>query len=102
MLYRFYVKNPAVHYLYIDIDIDNITENELTLQLPSWRPGRYELGNFAKNIKKFDAFNENDELLQWQKIKKDTWKVICNGAKSVKITYSYYASELNNFYRIFK
>jgi predicted metalloprotease with PDZ domain len=95
MLYRFYVKNPAVHYLYIDIDIDNITENELTLQLPSWRPGRYELGNFAKNIKKFDAFNENDELLQWQKINKDTWKVICKGAKSVKITYSYYASELN-------
>ena len=23
----------------------------LQLELPSWRPGRYEIGNFAKNIK---------------------------------------------------
>ena len=95
MHYIFYVKNPAVHYLYIDLLIDNVTENELTLQLPAWRPGRYELGNFAKNIKKFDAYNENNELLQWQKITKDSWKVICNGATSIKITYSYFASELN-------
>ncbi len=51
MHYKFYVKNPAVHYLYIDLIIDNINEDFILLQLPSWRPGRYELGNFAKNIK---------------------------------------------------
>ena len=28
-----------------------VTEAELVLELASWRPGRYELGNFAKNNK---------------------------------------------------
>jgi len=95
MQYKFYVKNPSVHYLYIDLVVDNVTENELLLQLPSWRPGRYELGNFAKNIKKFDAFNEKGELLVWTKLNKDLWKVQTNGANQVKVTYSYFATDLN-------
>jgi predicted metalloprotease with PDZ domain len=95
MQYKFYVKNPSVHYLYIDLVIDKVTENELLLQLPSWRPGRYELGNFAKNIKKFDAFNEKGELLVWTKLNKDLWKVQTNGANQVKVTYSYFATDSN-------
>ena len=30
-----------------------------TVKLPAWRPGRYELGNFAKNVKGFRVFNAN-------------------------------------------
>mgnify|MGYP000861640879 CR=1 FL=1 len=93
--YSFYQKNPASHYIYIDLFIDGIQQNELHLQLPSWRPGRYELGNFAKNIKRVDAFNQNNEALQYTKLSKDLWCVKTAGASSVKITYSYYAAELN-------
>ncbi|HEY1040069.1 MAG TPA: M61 family peptidase, partial [Bacteroidia bacterium] len=95
MHYKFYIKNPAAHYLYIDLTISNNTKQELQLQLPAWRPGRYELGNFAKNIKKFDAFNEKGELLEWTKLNKDLWSVNTNGASTIKVTYSYFASELN-------
>jgi predicted metalloprotease with PDZ domain len=90
-----YVKNPAAHYLYVDLTITNNKEEELHIQLPAWRPGRYELGNFAKNIKKFDAFNDRGELLGWTKLNKDLWVVKTKGASTVKLTYSYYASELN-------
>jgi predicted metalloprotease with PDZ domain len=95
MHYKFYIKNPAVHYLYIDLHIENNNDEFVYLQLPAWRPGRYELGNFAKNIKKFDAFNENGDLLSWEKITKDLWKVDAKSANKIKITYSYYASDLN-------
>lgn len=96
MHYRFYIKNPAAHYLYVDLTIDNVKTDVLELQLASWRPGRYELGNFSKNIKKFDAFNEKGELLTWTKANKDLWLIHTNGASSIKVTYSYYASELNS------
>jgi predicted metalloprotease with PDZ domain len=43
----------------------------LELQLPAWRPGRYELGNFAKNVKRVDVFDENDKPLVYQKSTKD-------------------------------
>lgn len=93
--YKLYLKNPAAHYIYVDLTIDNITTENLELQLPAWRPGRYELGNFAKNIKRLDAFGENAEPLNYTKSSKDKWIVSTNGNKSVKVTYSYFAFELN-------
>lgn len=67
----------------------------LFLQLASWRPGRYELGNFAKNIRGFQAFNEQGKKLMFQKVTKDLWAIEAKGLASVRISYEYYASELN-------
>ncbi|MEO8759273.1 MAG: M61 family peptidase [Bacteroidia bacterium] len=95
MQYKLYIKNPSSHYLYIDLVISNIDTDVLTLQLPAWRPGRYELGNFAKNIKKLDAFDEKNNALSYKKTSKDCWQINTNGSKQIKVTYSYYAAELN-------
>lgn len=72
-----------------------VTEAELVLELASWRPGRYELGNFAKNIKGLRAFNDKNERLALRKTRKDTWKVDCEASAYVRVEYSYYAAELN-------
>ncbi|MBX3164776.1 MAG: M61 family metallopeptidase [Bacteroidetes bacterium] len=93
--YLFYQKNPASHYVYIDMIVDNVEADKLQLQLPAWRPGRYELGNFAKNIKRVDMFNEKNEQLAYTKLNKDLWEVETKNAVRVKITYSYYVAELN-------
>ncbi len=93
--YSFYQKNPASHYIYIDMLVDAISSPSIQLQLPAWRPGRYELGNFAKNVKRVDVFNEKNEPLTYTKLSKDLWEVDTKNATSIKITYSYYAAELN-------
>ena len=93
--YCFYQKNPASHYVYIDLTIDTLNAEQLQLQLPSWRPGRYELGNFAKNIKRVDIVNEKNETLTYTKTSKDLWQVDTKSSQSIKVTYSYYAAELN-------
>lgn len=93
--YTFYQKNPASHYVYIDLEIEGLTKPTLDLQLPAWRPGRYELGNFAKNLKRLDAFGANDEILEYSKINKDLWRIQTRGNEKIKVTYSYYAAELN-------
>lgn len=67
----------------------------MQLELPSWRPGRYELGNFAKNIKGFKAFGQQNEMLVFEKTSKDTWRIQCEGHAKITIQYSYYAAELN-------
>ena len=92
--YTFYQKNPASHYIYIDMEIDQPAP-ELHLQLPAWRPGRYELGNFAKNVKRVDVFDQDGKSLTYSKQNKDLWQVNTNGASKIKVTYSYYAAELN-------
>lgn len=95
MHYKLHIKSQSSHYLYIDLVIDNVDTDTLTLQLPAWRPGRYELGNFAKNIKKLDAFGKNDSILAYKKTSKDCWQISTQGNKQIKVTYSYYAAELN-------
>jgi predicted metalloprotease with PDZ domain len=95
MKYIISYENP--HHQYIDIEFvaGNINSNELSVQLPAWRPGRYELGNFAKNIQKWAAFDENGNPLKYIKTSKDCWKVETKGIKELRIKYNYYASELN-------
>lgn len=93
--YFLYQKNPAAHYIYIDMHVENIAADTIQLQLPAWRPGRYELGNFAKNVKRVDMFNEKDEPVTYTKLNKDLWEVDTKNCSSLKITYSYYAAELN-------
>lgn len=93
--YKISLKHPASHYIDVDLTIDNISSEIIDLQLPAWRPGRYELGNFAKNIKRVDAFDEHNQVLNYSKTTKDCWVIETKGAKKVKVTYSYFTSEIN-------
>ncbi|GIS04002.1 MAG: hypothetical protein CM15mP106_4490 [Candidatus Neomarinimicrobiota bacterium] len=58
-------------------------KNQFFFQLPAWRPGRYELADFAKKIQKWNAFDENGNKLPKKKITKDLWKVDCNDVKRI-------------------
>ncbi|MDX2172165.1 MAG: M61 family peptidase [Bacteroidota bacterium] len=93
--YLFYQKNPASHYVYIDLTIDAVEGETMELALSAWRPGRYELGNFSKNIKRVDVFNENNVPLEYKKTTKDVWQIQTKSCKKLKVTYSYFAAELN-------
>jgi predicted metalloprotease with PDZ domain len=93
--YKLFLKNPASHYIYVDLVIDNITTDTILLQLPAWRPGRYELGNFAKNVKRVDVVDEKGNSLEYKKLNKDKWEIRTKGVKSIKVTYSYFANEPN-------
>lgn len=95
MLYKFSYTHPHRHYVDIEMVVSNHQEAELILQLPSWRPGRYELGDFAKNIQSFKVFDEAGNPLKFQKITKDCWKVSTPNIQQVHIKYNYYANELN-------
>ena len=95
MKYIVSYQNPNTHYLDIEFIIDNIKSSELEIQLPAWRPGRYELGNFAKNVQKWEAFDEKGNSLLSKKISKDLWKVETEGNQIIHIRYNYFANEIN-------
>lgn len=93
--YKISSLNPASHYIDVEVTIDVINTNTFELQLPAWRPGRYELGNFAKNVKSFNVIGENNNALTFDKKTKDCWLVETNEQKKITITYSYYTNEIN-------
>ncbi len=95
MIYKISYQNPNSHYIDISIEIECKGENEIELQLPSWRPGRYELANFAKNIQYWKAVTETGKELPFKKLTKDRWRVETKKEEKVFIEYNYFAFELN-------
>lgn len=95
MKYTISYSNPHRHYVDIEFVAENIQQDELLIQLPAWRPGRYELGNFAKNVQKWGAFDEKGNPLNFEKITKDCWKVQTAGVSTVRVSYNYFAAEIN-------
>lgn len=65
------------------------------LHLPTWRPGRYELGNFAKNVKYLKVFGSSKKALNCKKTHKAVWEIETEGETFIRVVYQYYANELN-------
>lgn len=78
------------HFISIE-GIFNTPENEIFLQLASWRPGRYELANYAKNIQFFEIIDEHNNVVPFQKTAKDQWKINTENVSKIFIRYKYFA-----------
>lgn len=72
-----------------------VSEDRMCIYLPVWRPGRYELGNFAKNIKHFQIFGIDNKPLLFKKTNQSVWEVETEGNPTIRVVYNYFANELN-------
>ena len=95
MKYIVKFNNAERHYINLELVVDTSKVSSLKMQLPAWRPGRYELGNFAKNIKDFSVLSGDGKTIPFTKKTKDLWQIECAEFAQVNVSYSYYASELN-------
>lgn len=81
---------PHKSLLRIQVSIPVEGRKKVNLQFPRWRPGRYELGDFAKNLMYFKVLNapfENDG--------NHAWVVNSEGLSELQVEYVYSATELN-------
>lgn len=93
MIYTISYPNASNHSIFIQLFVQNIDSDHIKLQLPSWRPGRYELANFAKNIQQFKIVDHQNQPVHFHKMTKDRWWVHTKNTKEVKVVYSYYAQQ---------
>ena len=91
MHYRLSADRAIPHYIAVDAHLTNITTSEVDLQLPAWRPGRYELQQFAKNIQRFEVVDGKGQPLPFRKVTKDRWRVQTNGTTELTVRYNYYS-----------
>ena len=95
MHYRLFAENPESHFIDIECRISQNNPDFVLLKLPAWRPGRYELQNFAKNIQSFAVFNDQGAALTCQKITKDSWLITGEIGSEIRVRYNYYADLQN-------
>ncbi|HIP35622.1 MAG TPA: M61 family peptidase [Crocinitomix sp.] len=94
---NYVIQHNATFGQYIKITASfKVNYQEITmLTFPNWRPGRYELANFAKNIKNFNIVGDDNQKVFFNKISANEWEVKTKKVKGIKVTYYYYANELN-------
>ena len=78
------------HYLDITFQFTPRKPGKQVIQLPIWRPGRYQAQNFAKNIPVLKAFSGGSPI-EIRKTASSTWELEASGP--VEIRYSYYANQ---------
>ncbi|HET8828791.1 MAG TPA: PDZ domain-containing protein [Pelobium sp.] len=85
---------PQTHYMEVKLSLSNIKGDEVILKMPVWAPGSYLIREFSKNVDSFTA-QSNDELIPFEKVKKNAWKINTKGKKAITVTYRVYSFEVS-------
>lgn len=91
--YEVKVLDALGHFVEMSAVITNPNKDVVAIQLPAWRPGRYELANYAKNIRKFKVQSKTGDAINYRKISKDCWQIESVDIEEFYIRYEYYANQ---------
>lgn len=87
--------DQAEHHLAkVLLNIPNTTLAPISLKLPTWRTGKYEILNLSNGIRLFNAKSSDGKKLMWRKTDKNTWEVIPTNKENINISYQLYANQL--------
>jgi predicted metalloprotease with PDZ domain len=92
--YHVFFDSPNQHYIQFKA-VFPVKKSETILNVSAWRPGRYELGNFAKNVRNFKVFNSEGQRIEFQKTDKSSWLIQSGNLEEIIVEYEYFAAELN-------
>lgn len=88
--------NQAEHHLaMVSMNIPNKALASISLKLPTWRTGKYEVLNLSNGIRLFKAMSSDGTELTWQKTDKNTWEVTPVDNENIIIHYQLYANQLD-------
>lgn len=93
--YTISYSHPHRHFVDFQLSTKTLGKETMQFQLPAWRPGRYELADFAQNIQKWAAFDQDNNRLSFKKITKDLWEVDTKGSEEITVVYNFYSNQLD-------
>ncbi|MGI9541767.1 MAG: M61 family metallopeptidase [Cyclobacteriaceae bacterium] len=95
MEYYISFENPLTHFINIRLVLTGLTSDLTVLEIPLWRPGRYELANYAKNIQKITVVTPRGKPVPFKKISTSRWEVATKDTETLEVHYNYYAHQLD-------
>lgn len=93
--YKISCPNPASQFLQIELRFSCLANEKVQLQLPAWRAGRYQIANYAQNLRGFTASDSKGESVSFTKTTKDRWEFFALESTTIQVTYSYWAGKMD-------
>jgi predicted metalloprotease with PDZ domain len=87
--------NPASQFLRIDLNFSCQAGENIRLQLPAWRAGRYQIANYAQNLRGLRAQNQEGNPISLQKLTKDCWTFEVEESMQIHLSYDYWAGKMD-------
>ena len=87
--------NPASQFLRIDLKFSFQAGENIRLQLPAWRAGRYQIANYAQNLRGLTAETQGGQAVSLQKITKDCWSLEVEETTAIHLSYDYWAGKMD-------
>ncbi|MFQ6371222.1 M61 family metallopeptidase [Shewanella sp. YIC-542] len=92
--YQIDLSHPEHHLANVQALFPQTDSQVLTVNLPVWRTGRYQVLPLADGIRQFEARDSAGNLLDWQRTQTGEWQVSLPQPDTVTVTYQLYANEL--------
>jgi predicted metalloprotease with PDZ domain len=81
------------HLLKISAELVGNHQKKIRCSIPAWRPGRYKLENFIKNMVRVQAHKKDGSPIPTKQIDRQSWEITCDEIEDFSIDYEYYAQE---------
>lgn len=92
--YQISRKSYCSQFIQITLSINCKAYEQIHLQLAAWRPGRYELINFAQKIRGFQIILEGKSI-PWTKLTKDLWTFTPIESGEYFLQYEFYCNQMD-------
>ncbi len=92
MAFTVAMPQPASHIFHVAFRGEGLTGEMQDFKMPVWTPGYYGIGDYAKNVSNFRAEDGAGGALRWEKVTKNTWRVVNGGAAVVVLNYDVYGA----------
>jgi len=83
------------HYIQVKMSIGNLSQPYVDLKMPVWSPGSYLIREYAKNVERFRSTDINGNVIPFQKIAKNTWRIPSEALDRIEVIYSVYGFEVS-------
>jgi predicted metalloprotease with PDZ domain len=85
--YTVKMDNPEWHFFHVQLSCKGIKKDFIDFKMPVWTPGYYQKMDYAKNLQRLKATDENGTELKWEKTADNTFRVFSRNANAVRLVY---------------
>lgn len=83
---------PSNHTYHVTLRCDGLKGELQDFKMPQWSPGYYGIGDYARSVSNFRAADAAGHPLAWEKVTKNTWRVVADNAPGIVLDYDVFGN----------
>ncbi|HTA41997.1 MAG TPA: PDZ domain-containing protein [Bryobacteraceae bacterium] len=87
--------DPQTHYVSVEANLPVAGKSEVEVFMPVWTPGSYLVREYARNIEAISVTGPGGKPLDFEKSRKNRWRVETGGAAEIRFSYRVYCREMS-------